>query len=482
MFCALSLLLSLIEFNSTSAAAIGFIIIFTVAVFLYKTDKLNHQSIILLVFAAGMLLRLQYVLYTGCTERQHDVELFGSGQGHAGYIEYIYANFGLPNFDVREVWQFYHPPLHHIISAGFLRLLTECGVEYTNACESLQILSLFYSALCMLIGYRILQQFNLSQKTISLCFSILAFHPTFIIFAGSINNDILSITFQLAAIYYTLKWYNNRKTTDIVKIAFCIGLGMMTKLSSWMVAPAVAFVFLYAMICDLKSKRSKFSFYLKQYSAFAVICIPLGLWWSVRNYLLYAVPVNYIPLLEVDNPQYIGYHSAIRRLFDFGLHQFEYVFDMWGNPYFEYNPTIGLLKTSMFGESVNSFNYPQIEVWGIALFWIGAILAVLSIVAILYWIIKNKGNSSLFNIFLLITFFINLVMYYYFCLSFEFTCTQNIRYATPLIVIGIVFIGELLNKCEIAQSKFSVIVKNAIYSLVGLFCVFSSITYVLLGI
>jgi len=448
---------------------------------LYKLEKPDYRALIAVIFIAGFLLRLQYILYTGCTERQHDVESFGSGFGHAGYMEYIAGEFKLPDFDVRSVWQFYHPPLHHLISAFFLIFCDFLGTEYEVATEALQVLTLFYSTLCMIISYKVFVELKIPRKYIFIPFAIIAFHPTFIIFAGSINNDILSITFQLAAILYTLRWIKNKTLPNILGIALAIGLGMMSKLSAWMMAPAVAVVFLYALVTGLRSKQHTFGFYLKQYSVFAAVCIPLGLWWSVRNYLLFSVPPNYIPFLGLDNPQYIGNISAFKRIFDFSPYQFKSVFDMWGKPYYEFNPTVGLFKTAMFGESINDTAYPSISVFGTALFWIGTVLALLSFVGMLYYFLSRKYKKGIEDWFLLLVYATNLIMYYYFCFSFAFTCTQNIRYATPLILIGAVYIGKVFCKSP-KEGKGISHPGFLVSSLTALFATFSSITYTLIGL
>lgn len=97
-------------------------------------------------------------------------------------------------------------------------------------------------------------------------FSLIAFNPSFIIFAGSINNDILSITFMLGAILWTLRWYKTRTMRNIIPIALCIGFGMMTKLSVALVAPAVGLLFLLCFIVNFKKE------WLSLVKQYVVIC------------------------------------------------------------------------------------------------------------------------------------------------------------------------------------------------------------------
>ena len=80
-------------------------------------DVEQEEKWVILILTAGFLLKLVYVLYTGIGTRQHDVHSFtDSTNGHAGYIRYLYTYGHLPDFDPRQEFQFYHPPLHHILS------------------------------------------------------------------------------------------------------------------------------------------------------------------------------------------------------------------------------------------------------------------------------------------------------------------------------------------------------------------------------
>ena len=166
------------------------------------------------------------------------------------YIGAHYRTVSLNSLDLdlggpRGHWQFYHPPLHHMISALWLWLSEHVfGISNAAAQESLQTLSLFYAMAIVITAYRILRHFRLEGIALYVPLAVVAFHPSFILFSGSINNDALSVVFILGAVLWTLKWYEKQTWEGIVKIALCIGLGMMTKLSAAMVAIPVAAVFL----------------------------------------------------------------------------------------------------------------------------------------------------------------------------------------------------------------------------------------------
>lgn len=448
----------------------------------FINNKLNTAKFIPILFFLGFMLRLAYILYTSIYQRQHDVQSFEStDNGHGAYILYLLNNRSLPNFNVSEYWQFYHPPLHHIISAIWLWLQMKCGLTFDAACEGLQFLTLFYSTISMYLAYRIMRELNLRRTGLAVALAIIAFHPTFIIFAGSINNDILSVTFILGAILNTIVWYKKRTFLNILKIALCVGLGMFTKLSVWMVAPAIAVVFLIALI----KNNGKLKCLIVEYASFLVICVPIGLFWSVRNYLLFKVSPTYVPKLPETSVQYVGNYSLFERLFDFNFSQFKSVYnqmEFYGGEYFEYNPTTGLFKTAMFDESINDLYYPSIAFWGKALFWISVILGILGFIAMIYMLFRKKSINLAFKLLLGILYFVMLISYYIFCFQFPFCCTQSIRYASPLIVLGAIFIGMLISANQNKRSRFSKYFRWTVTVITACFCITSAMTYILIGI
>ncbi|MGN1457564.1 MAG: ArnT family glycosyltransferase [Acutalibacteraceae bacterium] len=456
----------------------GLLVIVGIFMYLALTDRLTYDKVLLLILAAGFLVRLVYVMYTPVTERQHDVNTFGKGKGHSGYIEYIYNNWNVPDMDVRKISQFYHPPMHHILAAIWLRIQTTLGIAYKNACENIQILTLFYSSICMILSYKIFRALNLRKAALNVAVAIIAFCPTFFIMAGSINNDILSITFMLGAVLNTIYWYRNQKFRHIIAIAFCVGFGMMTKLSVWMITPAIAFVFIYVFFKNLKN----FKKYLLQFVVFGVICVPLGLWWAVRNFVKYGVPLTYVPMLSLTSRQYIGDIPFTQRLFDFSLFQFSDVgdqFTIYGGAYNEYNPTIALFKTSVFDELITVSNYPKIAVFNKILFWSAVAVALIGFVTMIIMLIKkNKELDMPMKIFIFLIYGVMFVSYYVFCYQFKHVCTENIRYAVPLIVIGVYFVGLAFQHLQADKKKtYKKVLSKCIFVITGIFCASSVLVY-----
>ncbi len=486
-FCAAAavLVICLVDNKAVAIAAVALIVAIIAAVFIKINFELNDTVVIAVLILLGVTIRFVYVLYTSAADRQHDVGTWGGTAGHTAYIEYWNNNgFKLPDFDVRNYWQFYHPPLHHWLMATLLSVLSALGVPYPTACEALQILPMLYSSLVMIVSYRIFRLIKLSGKPLIAAMAIVCFHPTFILFGGAFNNDMLLMLFVMSAIMWGLRWFREPVMKNIIPLALCIGLGMMTKLSGWMVAPAVAFLFLYILIKNIKKPLR----YIGQYAVFGVICVPLGLWWQVRNLLLFKVPLTYVPNLGTGSEMYSGNMSVAQRLFDFGNGQLSYVYDaitLIGGPYNEYNPTVGLFKTAMFDEgtkSINNINFPQITVTGPILFWLSVALFLISFVCFVIMMIKkSKDITGTERIYFSLIFAVHLISYYMFCFSYPFSCTLNIRYCMPLIPLCAMGLGMMLKSTEKNTKPAATVFRRFMYVLTAAFCGMSYLVYTQVG-
>ena len=416
------------------AAAAGYFI---------ATKKIDSQKAIILIFIAAVIFRLAYIMIISIKIKQHDVYSLEEKKGHLGYIGYLVFHNALPDIDVRTVNQFYHPPLHHIIAAIWVKFQNGIGIDSDNIWENIQLLTMFYSCCCMIICYKIFRLLGLEGKGLVIAFAIIAFCPTFIIMSGSINNDILCLTLMLASLLNTLYWYKSRNFGRIICIAVCVDCAMMAKLSGWMVAPAIAAVFIYAFFKDIRHWKK----YLIQYSVFLCVCVPLALWWGIRNYITHEVPITYIWELSERSGQYIGDIPVVKRLFDFNPNQFKHIGDQfiqYEAGYNEYNPLIALFKTSVFDETFTKTFYPAVAGIDKILFWSAVILGLTGFASMIYSFIKDKKLSFIHKLFIGILYGVIMGSYYIFCIRFPQVCTQNIRYAVPVIVIGAYFVGRLV--------------------------------------
>jgi hypothetical protein len=264
---------------------------------------------------------------------------------------------------------------------------------------------------------------------------------------------------------------------------------MMTKLSAALVAPPVAIVFLIVFI---KKIRTNALGLIKQYLAFALVCVPLGLWFEIKNYVKYRVPITYVQEMSDKVLQYIGDRSFTSRITDFSKEQFSSVFEQWawiddgGNicGYNEYNPLIAMLKNSLFGESINSGYFgdvPSLLIVCRMFFWTTAILAAISLIVMLVTLFGKCTADRVHKLFF-IAFYVCLVgNFYKMSAQYPFTCTMNFRYITPTVIINALFMGLFMSREEKSTGVSATVisaVSKLLMALTAIFCLLSYIVYI----
>lgn len=429
--------------------------------FLYKNDLLNTKTLICLIAVCGFAFRLGYAIKFGYWQNQHDVESLNSS-GHLSYIYYIFNNFKLP--DSNE-WQFSHPPLHHILSAVVVWLGNVFGFTIERSFENIQLLTVFYSSVSMLLGIKICNELGIKGKVLVLCSLILAFFPGMFILAGSINNDILMITLTLAGMLFLIKWYKKPSVTFALFCGLFNGLAMMTKVSAAMFAAAAALTVIIKFFID---KNLKFNTVLLHALVFIVVLLPLGLWHPMRSYILFEQPLGYVAPIPITNPLYNGDISLFKRIvLPFSTDATGVYVDVWT----EYNIWSYILRNSLFGEY-----YFGVE--GIAIFTVIAnfVLILLSLVSLII-LLCSKISINL-NLPILSFYVVLLAFFVYFIIKYPFGCSMDFRYITPLFFIGVVFVGLGLQKVRLSNKFSNTLFEYSAYISTAVLCLTSIIIFI----
>lgn len=427
----------------------------------YIKSMSRTDIFILLIAFIGILIRLIYIAHTKYDVRQHDSVSIQYDEGHLAYIWYWFDNFRLPDFDPRKYWQFYQPPLHHIIAAIWLKLNAMTGLDLMTAVENIQILTTFYSCMTVYFCYKIFNELGISGKGLVAAFTIVCLHPTLILMSGSINNDILCIMLGMTVILSTIRWYKSPELKKIILIAVLLGLTMMTKTSGALLAPAIAFVFAYRFVRWSAEGIKKKSYLktidlLKQFAAFLCISVPLGMWWGIYCNIRFKVPFGYVPKLPKELDQYIGRYSVWDRFFDFNPNQFASVFENWGRPSFEHNIIIAILKTSLFGEYDFSQTTAAVVLPATFAFWANCAVVVISVVAMIYVCFKRYPEvDAVIKVFLGLVYAVAMGSFIKFCFVFAHTCTMDFRYIVPTMIVGSIAIGLMINELDKKRSAIS---------------------------
>lgn len=462
----------------------------------------------------GILLKVYYVRYTETWQRQHDVISFGADEGHAAYIEYILNNKKLPDFDPREKWGFFQPPLHHIVSAAVMAISAKMGFGEKACQENTQIMTCFYMIFVMLSAIFIYwKAYNEKGSYVSgsgvtsylrkgktdwlgaVCVaSVVGLHPIFILMSGSINNDALALFLSVASILMAAAWYSNSTWLRTALLAVLIGLSMLAKLTGGLTAVAIGTLMVYKALgfsatgdstysnSAFDGKKPKISDrvsygvrnYLAKFVMFAVIVFPIGLYWSFRNMIKWNMPFNYIPPVGENFPESITMADRVFNIKTSGVYP---MMVTNGDAYDEYNTFLLMIKSSLFGE----YNYSElgriVRYASVLLFVLAIMLIVIGLVSTFYMTFSKKSQLTVkWKILLFGTWITYLLAYLYFVFTSSNFSAGDFRYSAICIMIEGIYIGLLTDKLN---NKY---VKYGITCICVMFSAMSFIVYTMLGL
>ena len=309
-----------------------------------KKSALSAETVILVILIAGTIMRVGYMLYTPFTVRDYDVTTF-NGSGHFAYMFRLYSQGALP---ASNDYQLYHPPFQHIIQVLVVKgfALFQPHAELISLFEAAKIVPCFASCALLWVCRSLCREMNIPRRARTAALAVLAFHPAFYQLSARVNNDALMFFFFMVSVLYTIRWYRRPTMKNVLLIALSIGLSMMTKLSGVLAALFTAPVFLAVIVKKWREKQAKGL--AGQFAAFAAVCAPLGLWYSVRNYVLFKQPLGYVVRFADNSWLYCGDKPLVSRFLSFPLEQvFQPLYCSAGG---DCNAFLYVLKSSLFGE------------------------------------------------------------------------------------------------------------------------------------
>lgn len=386
------------------------------------------RIILVIILLLAFAVRLRYIVNTPYTEKQHDLDL--------SYILTIFKTGHLPS---SNRLQYYHPPFHQILGALFLHIenIFVDNVTVSNiAGESLQYLTLIYSMILLYVIYNIAKEMNFKKIFILYIMFFTAFHPTLIILSGSLNNDNLCLLLIMWSILRLIKWYKNANIKNTLLLAITTGLAVMTKTNGAIVSIPIIYTFLIKIYKELKKSNNKpiiLKKYMKLILVFGIVSLPIGLWYHVRNYILFNQSILYVP--APSNALYVGNYNLFERFFPMSGQ----IFEIYCHPYEDFNIPTYLIKCSIYGE----FLWSQDKISCIY-YVISIICNILFSILALYCMIKNipnknKRNRIWINI-LLILGITNIISYILLNLKLPYGCSMDFRYVVPLIFVQVFLI------------------------------------------
>jgi len=439
--------------------------------------KIADETKIKIILLVGIILRIYYVIATPVVQnRQYDLGSVDASQniftGHLGYIYYLFTYRHVIETDPREIYQFFHPPLHHGIEAFWLSLINIFTKDFTKQIEWLQVPVLAYSIVLLFVVLELLKELDFNVEAKIIVIAIVAFHPTLIFMAGSLNNDGLSVLFQFMIIWLTVRWNKNKTCTNIIWIALSIGFGMLTKLSVGLMAIPVAFVFAYSFVAEWTDNKKFPLIRFFQYVIFGVFCIPIGLAWAIRCLIKFDMPLMYVNKLPQDSWQYVGNYSLWQR---FGIPNPMTLVNnlMHGSLGFGENMWMQMFRTAALGEcDLGDFSLIG-KVVSLLMIFIATLLALMAFIAFVKVIIIDKNNvfsqkeGREIKWFFVIVYVAQFFSYVKFCYGYPHQCTMNFRYMVPTILVPALALGEEMSVKTSQVKKITVYA----FSIIALFTV-----------
>lgn len=412
----------------------------------YKKEKINIEQMITIIIFITFLFRLIYTQFTWSANlsRQNDTIAFMKGGGHLGYIWHLWAYGRLPQCDPRSMWEFSQPPFYYIVSAIWVKINTVIGVPIIKAAENIQILSLFFVTATTIYLDKIMIKMRLSG--IKRLWGIVLFSciPYFTYLSGAVNNDVLMVLLTVMAFYYAMCWYENPTWLLLILESVLTGLLVMTKSSGALIAPTIMVVFIFKMINDKNNILKR----IGQYFVFGIISLPIGLWWNIRNMILYDMPFLYVNEPSTESMQYIPEYSIWQRLFDLD-NQLNHLYTELANtnPNIDHNIIISTIKTLVFTHSYEMMETDVTYLYGLLLFICTIIFVIVFVGLGIVGLIKSKYEicTKLMWLVLVVSYG---VFYMNFNISYPFVHTMHARYILPLFVMGIPWMVLGISYCR----------------------------------
>ncbi len=397
-------------------------------------NRPSIELVILAVIIAGILLRTGYMLYTPYDFRTHDL----GDPGNNGQLDYMYWILKNGTLPLTNQGQFYHPPLQQtlqVLVVQFFFFFQPNVSTFHQLFDSSKLVPCFASCAILLVSYKICRETKLSGKATLAAVSVVAFHPTFFILSGFVNNDPLMLLFFMVAVLYAIKWYYKPTMQNILVVALGIGLSAMSKLSGGMVALLIAPVFLAVLIQKIRLKTAKTL--IAQFAVFLCVSLPLSLWFPIRQNILFGQPLNFVLAMQ-GKDGFTGYYSFHHRFLP--VWDINILNPLYCQPFTDYNLWVYTLKCSVFGE----YSFGQPAILAQVLIVANLIMIVFSLAAMIYVMLRGKQVNKFVRFGLFFIWLVQIVSFVYFNINFPYGCTMDFRYIMPTAITGAIYIGVCL--------------------------------------
>lgn len=365
-----------------------------------------------------------------------------------GNMEYLIRIYQTGKMLETNTNQGYHPPLHHYIAAGVMRICDFFGASNKFKLESAEFPAFVYSIFIILIIYRITKELELKDKSTILVMTFVSFNPLLIFLSRHINNDPLVTLCICISVLYLIKWYKSPSISNTIGLALAIGLGASSKISIVvMILPA-----LITYLVKMNEVIDNFDFVKKilLYGLiFGIIATPLIFWYPIRN------------AIKFEQPPF-GIAAASK---EFTIQHTDFV-NRWLINGEIFANKLELNASNVWCYVINSSIIFMLDVAFLPniIVNISRIVVILLILISIVGMIRYFRENYLYKM-LFITFITWLISFISFNISLPYSCTMHSRYIVIMYLIGMLFIGKLYEKTNKKWIKILINILTVLYVL-----------------
>jgi len=157
----------------------------------------------------------------------------------------------------------------------------------SSAVHSLRFLSFIFGIITLIFTYKIAQLVFRGNNWLPLfVMGFVALIPKFTEINSVINNDSLLWALSTIAIFFLIKFTNEKKFKYLILLGIFTGLSILTKPNGIVLYIIVLSTFTYLTISKQQSIKSS----LKNFFIFFVISIPAGLWYTIQKIIVNVNP------------------------------------------------------------------------------------------------------------------------------------------------------------------------------------------------
>ena len=212
----------------TIIVPLGFAAIKSLEFIIQNRDRVSGVAknipVIAYVIAAAILLRLFYFSSIGFIQFQHDY------YEHIEFIKFFAENFALPL--PHKGWEFPQQPLYYVISGAIYRLGTYLRFQENQTLFFISGFTCVLSGVSLVYAYLLVRRLTSNTFVHYLTVGFLAFTPSLVYMSTRINNDSMTTSLAIIALFYVVASYQNQFRKYFSAALLFSALALLTKVSA----------------------------------------------------------------------------------------------------------------------------------------------------------------------------------------------------------------------------------------------------------